>query len=172
MTAENSDVKTLKQLEDELEVAFREGEMGETALLAWESKARFPRESGVASIYIKKLLRDPYVASISLEDFKKNAKSLRDEDEPEELARLSAMGLLRFPAERYLSLSLLEAAERLGKKEWMEPVVRPLGEPKDDDVVLLNVVASLENVLGNYECAQKLFEKLRLNSIPLIIKCQ
>ncbi len=162
MTAENSDVKTLEQLEDELEVAFREGEMGETALLAWESKARFPRESGVASIYIKKLLRDPYVASISLEDFKKNAKSLRDEDEPEELARLSAMGLLRFPAERYLSLSLLEAAERLGKKEWMEPVVRPLGEPKDDDVVLLNVVASLENVLGNYDHAQKLFRKLRV----------
>ena len=27
---------------------------------------------------------------------------------------------------------------------------------------LLNVVASLENVLGNYERAQKLFEKLRL----------
>ncbi len=44
----------------------------------------------------------------------------------------------------------------------MEPVVRPLGEPEDDDVVLLNVVASLENVLGNYERAQKLFEKLRL----------
>ena len=77
------------------------------------------------------------MCGISLEDFKKNAKSLRDEDEPEELARLSAMGLLRFPAERYLSLSLLEAAERLSKKEWMEPVVRPLGEPKDDDVVLI-----------------------------------
>jgi tetratricopeptide (TPR) repeat protein len=161
MSSEDSDVKTLQQLEDELEVAFRGGEVGETALLAWELKARFPSESGVASIYIKKLLRDPYVAGISLEDFKKNAKSLRDEDESEELARLSAMGLLRFPAERYLSLSLLEAAERLGKKEWMEPVVRPLGEPKDDDVVLLNVVASLENVLGNYNHAQKLFRKLR-----------
>ena len=162
MSAVDVDVKTAQQLEEELEVAFREGEVGETALLAWELKARFPSESGVASIYIKKLLRDPYVAGISLEDFKKNAKSLRDEDEPEELARLSAMGLLRFPAERYLSLSLLEAAERLGKKEWMEPVVRPLGEPKDDDVVLLNVVASLENVLGNYERAQKLFEKLKV----------
>ena len=162
MSAVNIDAKTAQQLEEELEVAFREGEVGETALLAWELKARFPRESGVASIYIKKLLRDPYVAGISLEDFKKNAKSLRDEDESEELARLSAMGLLRFPAERYLSLSLLEAAERLSKKEWMEPVVRPLGEPKDDDVVLLNVVASLENVLGNYERAQKLFRKLRL----------
>ena len=162
MSSEDSDVKTLQQLEDELEVAFRGGEVGETALLAWELKARFPSESGVASIYIKKLLRDPYVAGISLEDFKKNAKSLRDEDEPEELARLAAMGLLRFPAQRYLSLSLLEAAERLGKKEWMEPVIRPLGEPKDDDVVLLNVVASLENVLGNYERAQKLFRKLKL----------
>ena len=47
---------------------------------------------------------------ISLDDFKKNAKSLRDEDEPEELARLSALGLLRFPAERYLSLSLLRGS--------------------------------------------------------------
>lgn len=162
MSAVDVDVKTAQQLEEELEVAFREGEVGETALLAWELKARFPSESGVASIYIKKLLRDPYVAGISLEHFKKNAKSLRDEDEREELARLSAMGLLRFPAERYLSLSLLEAAERLGKKEWMEPVIRPLGEPKNDDVVLLNVVASLENVLGNYERAQKLFEKLKV----------
>ena len=162
MSSEDSDVKTLQQLEAELEVAFRGGEVGETALLAWESKARFPSESAVASIYIKKLLRDPYVAGISLEDFKKNAKSLRDEDEPEELARLSAMGLLRFPAERYLSLSLLEAAERLGRKEWMEPVIRPLGEPEYGDVVLLNVVASLENVLGNYDQAQKLFSKLRL----------
>ena len=86
MSAVNIDAKTAQQLEEELEVAFREGEVGETALLAWELKARFPRESGVASIYIKKLLRDPYVAGISLEDFKKNAKSLRDEDEPEELA--------------------------------------------------------------------------------------
>ncbi|MDA8660001.1 tetratricopeptide repeat protein [Luminiphilus sp.] len=162
MSIENSDVKTLKQLEGELEVAFRGGEVGETALLAWESKARFPSESGVASIYIKKLLRDPYVAGISLEDFKKNAKSLRDEDEPEELARLSALGLLRFPAQRYLSLSLLEAAERLGKTEWMEPVIRPLGEPEDGDVVLLNAVASLESFLGNYERALELFEKLTL----------
>jgi tetratricopeptide (TPR) repeat protein len=135
--------------------------VGETALLAWEFKARFPRESGVASIYIKKLLRDPYVSGISLEDFKKNAKSLRDENEPEELAKLAALGLLRFPAQRYLSLSLLEAAERLDKTEWMEPVIKPLGEPEDGDVVLLNVVASLENILGNYERAQKLFEKLR-----------
>lgn len=162
MSTVDFDAKTSKQLEDELEVAFREGEVGEAALLAWESKARFPKESAVASIYIKKLLRDPYVVGISLDDFKKNAKSLRDEDEPEELARLSALGLLRFPAERYLSLSLLEAAERLNRKEWMEPVIRPLGEPEDDDVVLLNVVASLENVLGNYERAQGLFEKLRL----------
>ena len=76
MSSEDSDAKTLQQLEDELEVAFREGEVGETALLAWEFKARFPSESGVASIYIKKLLRDPYVAGISLEDFKNKSIKL------------------------------------------------------------------------------------------------
>ena len=160
MTSVETAAKTLEQLEAELEVAFREGDLGEAALLAWESTARFPEKSSVARIYIKKILRDPYVAGVSLEDFQKNAKALREEGEPEELARLSALGLLRFPAERYLSLSLLEAAEKLSKKEWMQPVIEPLGQPEDDDVVLLNVVASLENVLGHYERAQQLFQKL------------
>ncbi len=45
MSAVNIDAKTAQQLEDELEVAFREGEVGETALLAWELKARFPRRA-------------------------------------------------------------------------------------------------------------------------------
>lgn len=162
MTSVETAAKTLEQLEAKLEVAFREGDLGEAALLAWESTARFPEKSSVARIYIKKILRDPYVAGVSLEDFQKNAKALREDEELEELARLSALGLLRFPAQRYLSLSLLEAAEKLGKREWMQPVIEPLGQPEDDDVVLLNVVASLANVLGHYEHAQQLFEKLLL----------
>ena len=44
----------------------------------------------------------------------------------------------------------------------MQPVIEPLGQPEDDDVVLLNVVASLANVLGHYERAQQFFEKLLL----------
>ena len=110
MTSVETAAKTLEQLEAELEVAFREGDVGEAALLAWESTARFPDKSSVGRIYIKKILRDPYVANLRLEDFQKNAKALREEEELEELARLSALGLLRFPAQRYLSLSLLEAA--------------------------------------------------------------
>ena len=162
MTSVETAAKTLEQLEAELEVAFREGDVGEAALLAWESTARFPDKSSVGRIYIKKILRDPYVANLRLEDFQENAKALREEEELEELARLSALGLLRFPAQRYLSLSLLEAAEKLDKKEWMEPVIEPLGQPEDDDIVLLNVVASLANVQGHYERAQQLFEKLLL----------
>jgi len=98
MTSVETAAKTLEQLEAELEVAFREGDVGEAALLAWESTARFPDKSSVGRIYIKKILRDPYVANLRLEDFQKNAKALREEEELEELARLSALGLLRFPA--------------------------------------------------------------------------
>lgn len=153
-------VKNLEQLEAEMELAFRAGDQGETALLAWEAVARFPANGSVARIYIKKILRDPYVANITLEAFKDNAKELRQTAEPEELARLSALGLLRFPAQRYLSLSLLEAAQQLDRKEWMQPLIESLGPPGDDDVVLLNVVASYENIMGNYQRAALLFKKL------------
>ena len=152
--------RTREELESLMESAFRQGEVGETALLCWESMARFPESSSVARIYCKKLLRDPEVAGIDLAAFKHNAKVLREEDQPEELARLAAMGLLRFPAQRYLSLSLMDAAEKLSRREWLRPAVSALGEPADDDVVLLNAVASLEQEAGNYERAHTLFKKL------------
>lgn len=153
--------RTMEQLEADMEAAFREGDIGLTALRVWEMAACFPENSATARIYGKKILRDPYVAGISLDSFKKNAKELREAEEPEELAKLSALGLLRFPAERYLSLSLMDAAQSLGERSWIRPAVEALGEPADDDVVLLNAVASLENESGNYDKAYRLFEKLR-----------
>ena len=144
-----------------MELAFREGDTGLMALRAWESQARFPKNSATARIYAKKILRDPYLSGISLETFKKNARELRTSDEPEELAKLSALGLLRFPGERYLSLSLMDAGQNLGERAWIRPAVEALGEPAVDDVVLLNAVASLENESGNYEKAYALFKKLR-----------
>ena len=144
-----------------MEAAFREGDIGLTALRAWEMAARFPDSSATARIYAKKILRDPYVAGISLDTFKQNAKELRESEEPEELAKLSALGLLRFPAERYLSLSLMDAAQSLGERSWTRPAVEALGEPADGDVVLLNALASLEHQSGNHSKALRLFKKLR-----------
>lgn len=144
-----------------MELAFREGDIGLVALRAWEGLARFPEQSSTARIYVKKILRDPYVVGLSLDTFKKNAKELREADEADELAKLSALGLLRFPAERYLSLSLMDAGQSLGEREWIRPAVEALGEPREDDVVLLNAVASLENESGHHEKAYVLFQKLR-----------
>lgn len=152
--------RTLEELEALMESAFQAGDVGETALLCWESMVRFPESCAVARIFTKKLLRDPEVAGIPLETFKSNAKELREAGEANELAQLSALGLLRFPAQRYLTLSLLDAGQTLGRKEWLRPAVKALGEPKDDDIVLLNAVASLENEEGNYERANELFRKL------------
>ena len=143
-----------------MEVAFREGDLGHTALLAWEASARFPDRSSVAKIYIKKLLRDPYVRDIRVDTFTQNAKDLREAGEAEELARLSALGLLCFPANRYLSLSLMDASQSLKRPEWIRPLVEALGEPAEDDVVLLNAKAGLENEIGNYRKANSLFKKL------------
>ena len=161
MSKKDISPRDLEQLEADMEVAFRGGDIGLTALRAWEVGALFPANSATARIYIKKILRDAHVSSISLDAFKKNAKELREADELEDLAKLSALGLLRFPAERYLSLSLLEAAQRLSRTEWLQPIIDSLGTPADDDIVLLNVVASHENILGNYDKAACLFEKLR-----------
>ena len=161
MSARPKTPRTSEQLEVAMEAAFGAGNIGQTALLAWEALARFPTQSAVPRIYAKKLLRDPYVASISLDTFKSNAKELREADEAEELAELAALGLLRFPAQRYLSLSLLEAAQKLDRHEWLQAIIDALGAPADDDIVLTNVVASYENILGHYERAAALFEKLR-----------
>ena len=144
-----------------MEAAFQSGDVGETALLCWESLARFPAQSSVARIYVKKLLRDPEVAQVTLDAFKANAKELREAGESAELAQLAALGLLRFPLQRYLTLSLVDAGQKLGRKEWLRPAILALGEPDDDDVVLLNAVAGLEQEAGNYERAYKIFKRLR-----------
>lgn len=160
MNNESNESQKIARLEAEMELAFREGDIGNTALLAWEAITLFPDSSSVARIYIKKLLRDPYVQGITIETFIQNAKELRESGETEELVRLSALGLLRFPAHRYLSLSMMDASQNLDRPEWIRPLVEALGEPAADDVVLLNARASMENQSGNYEKANSLFKKL------------
>ena len=91
MSTDTNEPRDIALLENEMEVAFREGDLGHTALLAWEASARFPGSSSVAKIYIKKLLRDTYVRDISVDTFAQNAKDLRKAGEAEELARLSAL---------------------------------------------------------------------------------
>ena len=160
MSTDTNEPRDIALLENEMEVAFREGDIGHTALLAWEISARFTDSSAVAKIYIKKLLRDPYVRDISVDTFAQNAKDLREAGEAEELARLSALGLICFPANRYLSLSLMDASQSLKRTEWIRPLIEALGEPAENDVVLLNAKASLENETGNYRKANSLFKKL------------
>ena len=160
MSTDKNEPRDIALLENEMEVAFREGDIGHTALLAWEATARFPESSSVAKIYIKKLLRDSYVRGISVDTFAQNAKDLRKAGEAEELARLSALGLICFPANRYLSLSLMDASQSLKRPEWIRPLIEALGEPAENDVVLLNAKASLENETGNYLKANSLFKKL------------
>ena len=153
-------VRSRAELDEEMENAFRMGDIGATALLAWEVLARFPDDNFAARLYVKKLLRDPKVASEDLDAFKRDAKLLREQGDSEELAKLSALGLLRFPAQRYLSLNLVDAAEKLNRPEWIPHAIKPLGEPEEDDIVLLNAVASLAQTEGDYERANELFGKL------------
>jgi hypothetical protein len=149
-----------EELDETLELAFREGDIGGAALLAWEILARFPSESFVARLYVKKIFRDPYVASLELDVFKRNATDLREAGESEELAKLSALGLLKFPAERYLSLSLVDAAEKLQRDEWIPHAISALGEPHENDVVLLNAVAAVAQRAGDFARAKDMFAKL------------
>ena len=152
--------RTREELDELLEVFFQEGNIGAAALLAWELLARFPSESFVARIYVKKILRDPYVAGLELNVFQSNAKDLRKAGQSLELAELSALGLLKFPVQRYLTLSLVDAAEKLQRQEWIGHAINSLGEPEEDDVVLLNAVAAVAQTEGDYERAKRVFGKL------------
>ena len=152
--------RTREELDELLEGCFQEGNIGAAALLAWELLARFPSESFVARLYVKKILRDPYVAGLELTVFQRNATDLRKAGQSLELAELSALGLLKFPAQRYLTLSLVDAAEKLQRQEWIGHAINSLGEPEEDDVVLLNAVAALAQTEGDYERAKRVFGKL------------
>ncbi len=143
-----------------MENAFRAGELGFTALAIWELTHRFSDDASVARIYTKKLMRDPAFSSLSLEQVRANCKQERKTGEPDTLAQLAAMGLLRFPKDRYLSLNLIEAAERLGRQEWGEAALEALGEPERDDIVLLNAHAALAQSKGDHQRAVGILQQL------------
>ncbi|MEL0038894.1 MAG: hypothetical protein VW757_01045, partial [Halieaceae bacterium] len=151
---------TIEELEAQMESAFQEGEATDLALFLWEAIGRFPEKASIARIYLKKVLRNPDIAALSLEDFKKNAKRLREDNEPEESAKHAALGLLLFPKDRYLSLSIVDAAEKLKRDEWLAPAIEPLGQPKPDDVVLQNAIAALAQKTGDYEKSYRIFSRL------------
>ena len=83
--------RSLKVLEAGMENAFRSGDLGGAALLAWEILAVFPDQGFSARIYVKKLLRDPYITGIDLETFRGNVAELAQTGDAEELARLAAL---------------------------------------------------------------------------------
>ena len=152
--------RSREELDQLLEACFQEGNIGAAALLAWELLARFPSESFVARLYVKKILRDPYVTGLELTVFQRNATDLRKAGQSLELAELSALGLLKFPAQRYLTLSLVDAAEKLQRQEWIGHAINSLGEPEEDDVVLLNAVAALAQTERDSVRAKRVFGKL------------
>ena len=152
--------KTADELIADMENAFRAGELGLTALAIWELTHRFPGDASVARIYAKKLMRDPDFSGLSLEQVRANCKQERKTGDPDTLAQLAAMGLLRFPKDRYLSLNLIEAAEKLGRPEWGEVALEALGEPEPDDVVLLNAHAALAQSKGDHQRAVDILTKL------------
>ena len=160
MTQTTQQPRTAEELVADMETAFRVGELGATALAIWELTHRFPEQASVARIYSKKLLRDPELSSLSLEQFSVNCKQERKTGEPDTLAQLAAMGLLRFPKDRYLSLNLIEASEKLLRPEWGEAALEALGEPAADDIVLLNAHAALAQSRGDHQRAVDILKKL------------
>ena len=151
---------TIEQLNATIETAFRAGDPLELAIGIWEAITRFPDKASVAKIYLKKLLREPSVTALTLDTLQRSAKKLREEEDATRCSRYSALGLLLFPKDRYLSLSLIDSAEKLEKFEWIEGAVRPLGKPAADDIVLLNLYASLAHNEGRYEESFECFSKI------------
>ena len=149
--------RSLKVLEAGMEHAFRSGDLGGAALLAWEILTVFPDQGFSARVYVKKLLRDPYIAGIDLETFQGNVAELVKTGDADELARLAAMGILKFPGDRNLSLALVHAAEQLKRREWIEPALAPLGDPEESDHVHINALGTVQWLKGNIEDAHRFF---------------
>ena len=160
MTEPTQQPKTADELIADMENAFRAGELGLTALAIWELTHRFPNDASVARIYTKKLMRDPELSSLTLDELRTDTKKLRNGEKLEEVAQISALGLLRYPADRYLTLCLVDVSEKLNRLEWAGPALRSLGPPDDSDVVLLNANAALAQTEGDYQVACEFFRRL------------
>ena len=142
-------------------MAFRSGDIGQTAFITWELMNRFPEKAGVARVYAKKILRDPEIVGLTVEAIRNNVKTAVAEKNDEETAQLGALGLLKFPADRSLTLRFLDALDRLKRLDLAAHALDSLGEPEDDDITLLNAAAALAHRQGDHQRAYKLFSHLR-----------
>ena len=160
MAEESAAPKTAEELIGDLESAFRAGEIGLSAFIIWEMLHRFPGQAGPANVYRKKLLRDADIAGVSLDAFHKNAKAARLTKNFDDLAHIAAIGLLKFPEDRILTLNLIEAVDKNNRLDLIKLALELLGEPARDDVVLLNARAALAQKEGDHSNAEQMFQKL------------
>jgi tetratricopeptide (TPR) repeat protein len=159
MSGEANPIQTKEELDTSLEAAYKSGDLGLVALLVWETLQRFPDDAGVARIYSKKLLRDDYIQSLDFANLKKNLKVERESGTTDEAARIAAVGLLKFPKNRHFLLNFLVTFED-HRPHLIKYVIEELGEPDDDDVVLLNANAAFAQQQGDYAKAYAVFKKL------------
>lgn len=157
MSKKTAPPRTAEQLEADMELAFREGDLGQTALCSWEITARFPDNSFGARVYKKKLLRDSYIQGLSMKTLDQNALELMKGGDAEEIAKIAALGLLQYPDNRNLSMALVHAAQKLGRPEWIRPAITPLGSPQENDHAHFNAAALAAWVEGKHEQANNLF---------------
>ncbi len=152
--------KSAEELEEQLGVAFRSGDIGQTAFITWEMMNRFPDKAGVARVYAKKILRDPEIAGLTVEAIRNNVKTAVAEKNNDEAVQLAALGLLKFPADRSLTLRFLDGLDKQKRLDLAVHALDSLGEPAGDDVTLLNAAAALAHRQGDHQRAYKLFSHL------------
>ena len=157
-------LKSAEELEEQLGTAFRSGDIGQTAFITWELMNRFPDKAGVARVYAKKILRDSTISSLAVEDVLSNVAKIKREPKVDvvDVAQLCAIGLLLFPANRDITLQLVAVLDQLDRIDLAALALEALGEPKDDDVLLLNAKAALAQREGDYQSAFHIFKRLRL----------
>ena len=152
--------KSAEELEEQLGTAFRSGDIGQTAFITWELMNRFPEKAGVARVYAKKILRDPEIVGLTVDALRSSAKDALKKKQTLEVAQLAALGLLKFPGDRHLTLHLLDASDQLGFLELAEAALESLGPPQDGDVTHLNAIAGMALKKGDPETAYEMFAQL------------
>lgn len=144
---------------EQLEQAFKQGDIVKTALLCWHLLSLEPG-SGVAKIYLKKLMRDPEVAQLNRATIKKMGRDSDVEERWEDLCGLAAIGLLKEPADRFYTLMMAQGASSMERTDLIDAALSRFPDPAPDDIDMLNAKAAWAHDKGNYEQAAEYFRAL------------
>ena len=146
--------------EQQMESAYRQGDLGAAAIAAWIVSAHDPSR-GSWKIYAKKILRETNAESVPAKTILSAVTAAMSEGRHLEAFATLCLGLLDSPADSSLLARIIELGKQFGREDLVDGALSLL--PSDvSDFGLLNIKAARAHEAGRYAESEAAFRQLLL----------